>query len=91
MRILHVFYRLHGSYEHLWAGQVCEAVVDLSGGVAERWSLKKSLNTPGGRNVFSELSQEMRTQSYISCCVHEAPTGEQEHSMSRINQRFLSV
>ncbi|KAK3534565.1 hypothetical protein QTP86_016662, partial [Hemibagrus guttatus] len=70
--------KLHGSYERLWAGQVCEAVVDLSGGVAERWSLKKSLNTPGGRSVFSELSQEMRKQSYISCCVHEAPTGAPE-------------
>ncbi|KAB5535653.1 hypothetical protein PHYPO_G00120390 [Pangasianodon hypophthalmus] len=70
--------KLHGSYERLWAGQVCEAVVDLSGGVAERWSLKKSVNTPGGGNFFPELSEEMRKQSYISCCVHEAPEGAPE-------------
>ncbi|XP_060727943.1 calpain-10 [Tachysurus vachellii] len=70
--------KLHGSYEHLWAGQVCEAVVDLSGGVAERWSLTKSVNTPGGKSLFSELSQEMRKQSYISCCVHETPIGSPE-------------
>ncbi|XP_053506922.1 calpain-10 isoform X5 [Ictalurus furcatus] len=70
--------KLHGSYERLWAGQVCEAVVDLSGGVAERWSLKKSVNTPGGKSLFPELSEEMRKQSYISCCVHEAPMGASE-------------
>ena len=27
--------RLHGSYERLWAGQVSEALVDLTGGLAE--------------------------------------------------------
>ncbi|XP_028328241.1 calpain-10 isoform X2 [Gouania willdenowi] len=31
--------KLHGSYERLWAGQVSEALVDLTGGLAERWSL----------------------------------------------------
>lgn len=56
--------------------------MDLSGGVAERWSLTKSVDTPGGKSLFSELSQEMRKQSYISCCVHETPIGEQENSTS---------
>lgn len=32
--------RVHGSYEQLWAGQVADALVDLTGGLAERWSLK---------------------------------------------------
>ncbi|KAL4660152.1 calpain-10-like isoform X1 [Arapaima gigas] len=36
--------KLHGSYEHLWAGQVAEALVDLTGGLAERWSLSNSIN-----------------------------------------------
>ncbi|XP_068605145.1 calpain-10 [Brachionichthys hirsutus] len=31
--------KLHGSYERLWAGQVSEALVDLTGGLAEHWSL----------------------------------------------------
>ncbi|KAG8508266.1 Calpain-10, partial [Galemys pyrenaicus] len=35
-----VYAKLHGSYEHLWAGQVADALVDLTGGLAERWSLK---------------------------------------------------
>ncbi|CAN9502900.1 unnamed protein product [Ophioblennius macclurei] len=34
--------KLHGSYEQLWAGQVSEALVDLTGGLAERWSLAQS-------------------------------------------------
>uniref|UniRef100_A0A8C5K1T9 Calpain 10 n=1 Tax=Jaculus jaculus TaxID=51337 RepID=A0A8C5K1T9_JACJA len=32
--------KVHGSYEHLWAGQVADALVDLTGSLAERWSLK---------------------------------------------------
>ncbi|CAL9688787.1 unnamed protein product [Knipowitschia caucasica] len=32
--------KLHGSYERLWAGQVSEALVDLTGGLAEHWSLR---------------------------------------------------
>lgn len=37
--VLSILSRLHGSYERLWAGQVSEALVDLTGGLAERWSL----------------------------------------------------
>ncbi|XP_029970001.1 calpain-10 [Salarias fasciatus] len=33
--------KLQGSYERLWAGQVSEALVDLTGGLAERWSLAR--------------------------------------------------
>ncbi|KAK1790956.1 hypothetical protein P4O66_014793, partial [Electrophorus voltai] len=65
--------KLHGSYEELWAGQVCEAMVDLTGGVAKRWSLKKAVDTPTGRRLLPELSEEMRKRSYISCCVHSTP------------------
>ncbi|XP_006151979.1 calpain-10 isoform X1 [Tupaia chinensis] len=32
--------KVYGSYEHLWAGQVADALVDLTGGLAERWNLK---------------------------------------------------
>ncbi|XP_062843880.1 calpain-10 isoform X2 [Trichomycterus rosablanca] len=70
--------KLCGSYEHLWAGQVCEAVVDLSGGVAERWSLTHAEDTLSGRSLFPELSNEMRKRSYISCCVHRALSGSSE-------------
>lgn len=48
--------RLHGSYEALWAGQVDEALVDLSGGVAERWSLR--LSEEAGEEVEEEQGEE---------------------------------
>ncbi|XP_017554656.2 calpain-10 [Pygocentrus nattereri] len=80
--------KLRGSYEHLWAGQVCEAMVDLSGGVAERWSLKRAADTPTEKRLFPRLSEEMRKCSYISCCVHSTPTGAPElgqfHALSVI-------
>ncbi|XP_072525274.1 calpain-10 isoform X2 [Salminus brasiliensis] len=65
--------KLHGSYENLWAGQVCEAMVDLSGAMAERWSLKRATDTPAGKSLFPKLSGAMRKRSYISCCVHSTP------------------
>ncbi|KAF6728489.1 Calpain-10 [Oryzias melastigma] len=34
--------KLRGSYELLWAGQVSEALVDLTGTVAEQWSLGRA-------------------------------------------------
>uniref|UniRef100_A0A8C9KMK5 Calpain 10 n=1 Tax=Panthera tigris altaica TaxID=74533 RepID=A0A8C9KMK5_PANTA len=43
-----VYAKVYGSYEHLWAGQVADALVDLTGGLAERWSLKDLART-GGR------------------------------------------
>lgn len=39
--------RVHGSYEQLWAGQVADALVDLTGGLAERWNLKDVAGTSG--------------------------------------------
>lgn len=39
--------RVHGSYEHLWAGQVADALVDLTGGLAERWNLKDVARSSG--------------------------------------------
>ncbi|XP_066508448.1 calpain-10-like [Hoplias malabaricus] len=71
--------KLHGSYEYLWAGQVCEAMVDLCGGVAERWTLKTAGDTTTTeKNPFPKLSKEMRKCSHISCCVHSAPAGAPE-------------
>ncbi len=82
--VLHT--RLNGSYERLWAGQLCEAVVDLSGTIAVRWSLKgaespqqpedsQTQHTPNGTRL-SELSLELKERCAISCCVHSASTGE---------------
>lgn len=88
--------KLHGSYERLWAGQVCEAMVDLSGTIAERWSLKRmespqqsnkiqTQDTPNGMSL-SQLSDELKKRCSISCSVHSATTGVLElgqfHAMS---------
>lgn len=77
--------KLHGSYERLWAGQVCEAMVDLSGTVAVRWSLKdpESPQQPNDSQIqhalhglsVSDLSLELKERCAISCCVHSATTG----------------
>ncbi|XP_051985122.1 calpain-10 [Xyrauchen texanus] len=90
--------KLHGSYERLWAGQVCEAMVGMSGAIAVRWSLKgvklpqhqsnsQIQDVPNGNGMnLSQLSLELKEQCAISCCVHSAPTGVPElgqfHAMS---------
>ncbi|XP_051482024.1 calpain-10 isoform X3 [Apus apus] len=68
--------KVHGSYEHLWAGQVADALVDLTGGIAKRWTLKCP-----GRNMEKEktgmvLEKELfrrlmnlKEQCVISCAV----------------------
>ncbi|KAA0718696.1 Calpain-10 [Triplophysa tibetana] len=82
--------KLHGSYESLWAGQVCEAMVDLSGTIAERWSLKevKSPQQPNNKDKpngtrLSQLSEELKKRCSISCSIHSATTElGQFHAMS---------
>lgn len=73
---------MHGSYEQLWAGQVADALVDLTGGIAERWTLKDP-----GRNVDKEktgmvLKKELfrrlmnlKEQCVISCSVLNSRQG----------------
>ncbi|XP_028926075.1 calpain-10 isoform X2 [Ornithorhynchus anatinus] len=74
--------KLHGSYEHLWAGQVADALVDLTGGLAERWTLKetgRSGEKPSGRSssektVFQRLLH-LKDQCVISCSVLSSRQG----------------
>ncbi|KAL2097053.1 hypothetical protein ACEWY4_006260 [Coilia grayii] len=83
--------KLHGSYEALWAGQVSEALVDLSGGVAERWSLQPSGEAEEEEEVKEErgdpppaarkrkelrLSEAMREGCAISCSLHRGMGAE---------------
>ncbi|XP_074045741.1 calpain-10 isoform X1 [Macrotis lagotis] len=80
-----VYAKVYGSYEHLWAGQVADALVDLTGGLAERWSLKD----PGrnGDKLSSPRSLKQRTfrrlldlkdQCVISCSVLSSREGASE-------------
>ncbi|XP_054556168.1 calpain-10 isoform X2 [Talpa occidentalis] len=73
-----VYAKVYGSYEHLWAGQVADALVDLTGGLAERWSLKDLAGASGEQDGRPAGGPELRTcrqllrlqdQCLISCSV----------------------
>lgn len=68
--------RIHGSYEHLWAGQVADALVDLTGSLAERWSLKDIVGASdqqdrpsGGEQRTCRQLLRLKDQCLISCSV----------------------
>ncbi|XP_066200949.1 calpain-10 [Saccopteryx leptura] len=80
-----VYAKVHGSYEHLWAGQVADALVDLTGGLAERWNLKDLArgsgpqDGPGGsepRTCRHLLS--LKERCLISCSVFSPRAGARE-------------
>ncbi|KAM7105401.1 calpain-10 isoform 2-T2 [Molossus nigricans] len=80
-----VYAKVYGSYEHLWAGQVADALVDLTGGLAERWNLKDLASSSGQRGEPS--SSEPRTcrqllglkeRCPISCSVFSPRAGARE-------------
>ncbi|XP_061835730.1 calpain-10 [Nerophis lumbriciformis] len=52
--------KLCGSYEQLWAGQVSEALVDLTGGLAESWTLS------GISSEEEEKPEESHSQARMS-------------------------
>lgn len=68
--------KVYGSYEHLWAGQVAEALVDLTGGLAERWSLKEHPEPPEPRTCQRLLGLQDRCP--ISCSVFSPRAGTRE-------------
>nr|KAF6336240.1 calpain 10 [Myotis myotis] len=82
---LPLFHRVHGSYEHLWAGQVADALVDLTGGLAERWNLKNLASSrsqqdgSGGsepKTCWQLLS--LKERCLISCSVFNPKAGARE-------------
>ena len=75
--------RVHGSYEHLWAGQVADALVDLTGGLAERWSLKDLARSRGPQDGPDGLEPRtcrqllgLKKRCPISCSVFSPRAGE---------------
>lgn len=76
------FPRVHGSYEQLWAGQVADALVDLTGGIAERWTLKgpernmekEKTGMVLEKAVFRRL-MNLKEQCVISCSVLSSRQG----------------
>ncbi|XP_056149435.1 calpain-10 [Lampris incognitus] len=89
--------KFYGSYERLWAGQVSEALVDLTGGLAERLNLAKGgleeeLGTEQDsdrvrrRTLSLSLLHPVRNGCAVSCCTHSSHGGagevDQYHAMS---------
>ncbi|XP_067392714.1 calpain-10 isoform X2 [Emydura macquarii macquarii] len=80
-----VYAKVHGSYEQLWAGQVADALVDLTGGLTERWTLKdpgRSMERerPGRvleKMVFRRL-MNLKERCVISCSVLSSRQGASE-------------
>lgn len=81
--------KFHGSYEQLWAGQVSEALVDLTGGLAEHWSLG-DLGSEEGQQTEQDSGQMRRKKldlnllyavkddCALSCSTHSTPGGVSE-------------
>lgn len=77
--------RVHGSYEQLWAGQVADALVDLTGGLAERWNLKDVAGSSGQqdrprgteRRTCRQLLS-LKDRCLLSCSVLGPRTGRVE-------------
>ncbi|XP_036091726.1 calpain-10 isoform X4 [Rousettus aegyptiacus] len=77
--------RVHGSYEHLWAGQVADALVDLTGGLAERWNLKdvarssgQQAGTGGTEARTCRQLLGLKERGLISCSVFSPRAGARE-------------
>lgn len=83
--------RLHGSYEQLWAGQVSEALVDVTGGLAERWSLgdsgseveqrpEQDSDQVRRRGLDLNRLSSLKDQCALSCSTHRSAGGQEELS-----------
>ncbi|KAM3865949.1 calpain-10 [Diretmus argenteus] len=78
--------KLRGSYEQLWAGQVSDALVDLTGGLAERWTLGDG--GPEEEQGAGQDSDRVRRRKLdlnllkdgcaLSCSTHSSPAGASE-------------
>ncbi|KAM8789033.1 calpain-10 [Rhynchonycteris naso] len=80
-----VYAKVHGSYEHLWAGQVADALVDLTGGLAERWNLKDLASGSGPQDGPSGSEPRtcrhllsLKERCLISCSVFSPRAGARE-------------
>jgi len=57
-----LIHRLHGCYEALEGGQTMDALVDLTGGLAERYEIKSA-----DPNMYRHLLRAHRAGAFIAC------------------------
>lgn len=83
------FAKLHGSYEKLWAGQVSEALVDLTGSLAERWNLRdfgseeeqknqQNSDLVRRRRLDLNLLNSVKKNCMLSCSTNNPTAGASE-------------
>ncbi|XP_073445378.1 calpain-10 isoform X1 [Dendrobates tinctorius] len=65
--------KLHGCYEALWAGQVVDALVDLTGGLVERWPFEVA--DKSFREDMLSRMMELKERCAMSCCVLHSREG----------------
>ncbi|KAM9316577.1 calpain-10 [Gastrophryne carolinensis] len=65
--------KLHGSYDVLWAGQVVDALIDLTGGLVERWVLEDAQESVKEKMLCRML--ELKDHCAISCSVLHSKEG----------------
>jgi hypothetical protein len=61
--------KLHGSYEHLWGGYFCEALVDFTGGCPEL--IEMSSKNCQSQNLFDNLMDSQRLGSHMGCIIND--------------------
>ncbi|XP_053566292.1 calpain-10 isoform X2 [Bombina bombina] len=66
--------KLHGCYEALWAGQVSDALVDLTGGLVQRWPLGEEQDK---EEIFNKML-ELKDLSAMSCSVLHCREGARD-------------
>uniref|UniRef100_A0ABM5G433 Calpain-10 n=1 Tax=Pogona vitticeps TaxID=103695 RepID=A0ABM5G433_9SAUR len=93
--------KVHGSYEHLWAGQVADALVDLTGGLAERWALKDPARSTEKERASKVLEKavfrrlmNLKERCVMSCSVFSSRQGTSElgefHAFIVVDMQDLS-
>lgn len=60
--------KLHGSYEALKGGQTSDALEDFTGGVTERYNLKKAPT-----NLYSIIEKRTQRESMMACSINSNP------------------
>ncbi|XP_063772644.1 calpain-10 [Pseudophryne corroboree] len=68
--------KLHGCYEALWAGQVVDALVDLTGSLVERWSFDVAEESVGEKMLSRML--DLKARCAMSCTVLHRKEGAED-------------